>query len=44
MLMHAMFSLFANPVSVLAAIPMVAFIPAVGVLMVATAFADRVPN
>ncbi|OUJ13129.1 hypothetical protein HK28_02145 [Acetobacter sp. DsW_063] len=44
MLIHSAFMLLSNPVTTLASIPVFAFVPAVGVLMVATALSDRVTN
>ncbi|MBB3883070.1 hypothetical protein GGR01_001920 [Acetobacter oeni] len=44
MLIHEMLNLIANPVSTLAAVSMFAFVPVVGLLMVATVLSDRVAH
>ncbi|WP_277875879.1 hypothetical protein [Acetobacter fallax] len=44
MLIHETFNFIANPVSALATLSMFAFVPVVGLLMVATVLSDRVAD
>ncbi|WP_277877188.1 hypothetical protein [Acetobacter musti] len=42
--MHETFNFLTNPVSALATVSLFAFVPAVGLLMIATVLSDRVTN